>query len=147
VSDPFNPLIANVRAIRAAGIASLGGTGTARGLARLYAACISEVDDLPRLLSSATVAAVAQIQAAGQDLVLGVPSRYGIVFQKPDDRLWYGSHAAFGHDGAGGAIGVADPWHDLAYGYGPRRMSSPAEPIPRAEPRPHHPALPTESRP
>lgn len=125
VSDPFDPLPANVPAVRAAGVASVGGTGSARGLARLYASCISEVDGSPRLLSEATVAAVAQIQSVGTDLVLGIPSRFAVVFQKPDDRLRYGSHQAFGHDGAGGAIGVADPWHGLAYGYVVRRMPVP----------------------
>jgi hypothetical protein len=37
----------------------------------------------------------------------------------------YGSHQAFGHDGAGGSIGIADPWHGTAYAWIPRRMSFP----------------------
>ncbi|MEQ3552675.1 serine hydrolase domain-containing protein [Pseudonocardia nematodicida] len=125
VSAPLDVLIPNVRRGRAAGQSSAGGVGSARGLARLYASCIGEVDGAPRLLSPETVAAVSQIQAAGPDIVLGLPVRYGIIFQKPDDRLRIGSHQAFGHDGAGGALGVADPWHDLAYGYVPRRMTTP----------------------
>ena len=123
VHDPNN--LGNVRAFRAAGMPAAGGVGSARGLARLYASSITEVDGAPRLLTPETVAAMAQIQTVGVDLVLGLPTRYAIVFQKPDDRLWYGSHQAFGHDGACGAIGVADPWHDLAYGYIPRRRSYP----------------------
>jgi CubicO group peptidase (beta-lactamase class C family) len=119
----FDPLMTNVPAVRAAGLAAGGGTGSARGLARLYATCTSEVDGMPRLMSPETVALVTQIHSVGHDLVLGIPTRFGIVFQKADERLWYGSHQAFGHDGAGGAMGVADPWHDLAYGYVPRRMS------------------------
>jgi hypothetical protein len=87
--------------------------------------CISEVDGFPRLLTDATIARVAQIQAAGEDLVLRATTRYGIVFQKADDRVAYGSHQAFGHDGAGGAIGIADPWHGLSYAWIPRRMSFP----------------------
>src|SRR3569833_886133 len=112
-------------ATRRAGHAAVGGAGSARGMARHYAGCIDEVDGMPRLLTPETVAAMTQIQTVGEDLVLGLPTRYAIVFQKSDDRLWYGSHQAFGHDGAGGAIGVADPWHHLAYGYIPRRMSFP----------------------
>jgi CubicO group peptidase (beta-lactamase class C family) len=115
----------NIRAFRASGQAAAAGVGSARGLARLYAMCIGEVDGFPRLLTAATVARVTQIQTAGEDLVLGVPTRYGIVFQKPDDRLPYGSHQAFGHDGAGGSIGIADPWHGLSYAWIPRRMSFP----------------------
>ena len=130
-SDPFNPPLSNLRAVRAAGLTAAGGTGSARGLARLYAGCISEVDGMPRLLSRETVDRVAQIQVVGNDMVLPAATRFGIVFQKPDDRLWCGSHQAFGHDGAGGAIGFADPWHDMAYGYVPRRMSIPGGADPR----------------
>jgi len=68
---------------------------------------------------------VTQIQTVGEDLILRCPTRYGIVFQKADDRLPFGSHQAFGHDGAGGSVGVADPWYDLAYSWIPRRMSFP----------------------
>jgi CubicO group peptidase (beta-lactamase class C family) len=124
-------LLPNIRAVRAAGVAAVGGTGSARGLARLYAACISEVDGQPRLLSEQTVAAMSQIQTTGPDLVLGIPTRFAVVFQKPDERLRIGSHQAFGHDGAGGVIGVADPWHGLAYGYVPRRMTVPGGADPR----------------
>lgn len=30
-----------------------------------------------------------------------------------------------GHDGAGGSVGVADPWYGIAYAWIPRRMSFP----------------------
>jgi len=119
-------LLPNIRAYRASGQAATAGVGSARGLARLYAMCIGEVDGFPRLLTEDTVARVTQIQTAGEDLVLRVPSRFGIVFQKADDRLTYGSHQAFGHDGAGGSIGIADPWHGLSYAWIPRRMSFPS---------------------
>jgi len=115
----------NIPAFRASGQAAAAGVGSARGLARLYAMCIGEVDGLPRLLTDATIAQVGQVQTVGDDLVLRFPTRYAIVFQKPDDRLRYGSHQAFGHDGAGGSIGVADPWHGIAYAWIPRRIPSP----------------------
>jgi CubicO group peptidase (beta-lactamase class C family) len=115
----------NFRAVRASGQAAVAGVGSARGLARLYAMCISEVEEYPCLLTDETIAQVTQIQTVGEDLVLQVPTRYGIVFQKADDGLRYGSHQAFGHDGAGGSIGIADPWHGTAYGWIPRRMSFP----------------------
>jgi CubicO group peptidase (beta-lactamase class C family) len=115
----------NVPGFRQSGQAAAAAVCSARGLARLYATCISEVDGLPRLLTPATVAQVTQIQTVGEDLILRCPTRYGIVFQKADDRLPFGSHQAFGHDGAGGSVGVADPWYDLAYSWIPRRMSFP----------------------
>jgi CubicO group peptidase (beta-lactamase class C family) len=118
-------LLPNIRAVRASGQAAVAGVGSARGLARLYAMCISDVDGVPRLLTDDTIARVGQIQTAGEDLVLRFPTRFGIVFQKSDQRAGYGSHQAFGHDGAGGSIGIADPWHGVAYAWIPRRMSFP----------------------
>jgi CubicO group peptidase (beta-lactamase class C family) len=117
--------LSNIRAVRASGQAAVAGVGSARGLARLYAMCIGEVDGFPRLLTDTTIARVTQIQTAGEDLVLRFATRYGIVFQKNDDRVTYGSHQAFGHDGAGGSIGIADPWHGVSYAWIPRRMSFP----------------------
>ena len=87
--------------------------------------CIGEVDGFPRLLTDDTIARVTQIPTVGEDLVLRVPTRFAVVFEKADDRVPYGSHQAFGHDGAGGSIGIADPWHGLAYAWIPRRMSFP----------------------
>jgi hypothetical protein len=87
--------------------------------------CVSEVDGFPRLLTDHTIAQVTQIQTVGEDLVLSVANRFGIVFQKDDGRVAYGSHQAFGHDGAGGSIGIADPWHGISYAWIPRRMSFP----------------------
>jgi CubicO group peptidase (beta-lactamase class C family) len=123
--DPFNPPISNIRATRAAGQAAVGGAANARGLARLYAGLTQTVDGHPPLLSESTVVAVSQLQVAGTDLVLGLPTRFAIVFQKSDQRLAYGSHRAFGHDGAGGGFGINDPAYGLAFGYVPRRMSDP----------------------
>ena len=88
--------------------------------------CISDVDGLPRLLTDATIAQVTQVQAVGDDLVLRAPTRFAIVFRKADEQLRIGSHQAFGHDGSGGSIGVADPWHGIGYAWIPRRMPLPA---------------------
>jgi len=84
------------------------------------------------LLSPATLDAVTQLQAAGEDLVQRRPTRFAVVFQKPDERLAYGSHRAFGHDGAGGAFAAGDPGRGLAYAYLPRRFASPGGAQPAA---------------
>jgi CubicO group peptidase (beta-lactamase class C family) len=112
VQDPFNPPISNIRATRAAGQAAVGGAANARGLARLYAGLTQSVDGHAPLLSEATVHAVSQLQVAGTDLVLGLPTRFAIVFQKSDQRLAYGSYRAFGHDGAGGGLTT---WRSVMY--------------------------------
>jgi len=121
----------NLVTVRRSGQAAAGAVCSARGLARLYSMCIGEVDGMPRILTPGTVTAVTQIQTVGDDLILRCPTRYAIVFQKSDDRLWFGSHEAFGHDGAGGSVGVADPWHGVAYSWIPRRMSFPGGGDPR----------------
>ena len=123
--EASNEPLPNLPGFRRSGQAAAAAVCSARGLARLYATCVSEVDGMPRLLTPPTVAEVTQIQTVGEDLVLRCPTRYGIVFQKADDRLPFGSHQAFGHDGAGGSVGVADPWYGLAYSWIPRRMSFP----------------------
>jgi CubicO group peptidase (beta-lactamase class C family) len=115
----------NIPGFRASGQAAAAGVASARGLARLYAMCGQEVDGFPPLLTAATIAQVGQIQTVGTDLVLRFPTRYAIVFQKADGRLRYGSHQAFGHDGAGGSIGIADPWHGIAWAWIPRRITFP----------------------
>jgi CubicO group peptidase (beta-lactamase class C family) len=124
-APPSGELLPNIGAFRASGQAAAAGVGSARGLARLYAMCTGEVDGFPRLLTDATIAQVTQIQTVGEDLVLRTPTRFGIVFRKADDQLTIGSHQAFGHDGAGGSIAVADPWHGIAWAWIPRRMSFP----------------------
>ncbi|MCW3492685.1 serine hydrolase domain-containing protein [Microbacterium sp. SSM24] len=129
--DPFDPPLANLRAARAAGHAAVGGAASARGLARLYAAITEDIDGRGPLVSSATVAEMSQLQVAAVDLVLGLPARYAVVWQKADERLAYGSHRAFGHDGAGGAFGVADPEFRLAVGYVPSRLTEPGGADPR----------------
>jgi CubicO group peptidase (beta-lactamase class C family) len=109
--------------VRRAGPAAIGGVGSARGLARLYA------DALPTspnpIASAATFRAMAQQRSWGQDRTLNVPNCFGAVFMLPQPRMPFGSVGAFGHDGAGGALAFADPRSDLAFGYVPVPMQYP----------------------
>ncbi|MFE4198669.1 serine hydrolase domain-containing protein [Paenarthrobacter sp. NPDC056912] len=120
----------NRREVRAAGPAGAGGVSSARGLARLYAAALGHIGD--RLLSEATIEAMSQVQIWGRDLVLGFERSLGVVFMKPDQRMNFGSYRAFGHDGAGGALGFADPEYDLGFGYVPYPLQYPGGADPRA---------------
>lgn len=118
--DPFTP---NLRRMRAAGQAAIGGVGSARGIAAVYAAgldCATE-----SLLDAPTRSAVTQEHVSGVDRVLGVEAAFAIGFMKPTRRVDFGSYLAFGHDGAGGALGFADPLYDLAFGYLPFPMVPP----------------------
>ncbi|WP_262057714.1 serine hydrolase domain-containing protein [Streptomyces sp. STR69] len=114
----------NERVIRAKGPASVGGVASARGLAGLYAAAISEVDGRAPLLKQDTVAEFGQIHSVGYDLVTGTHRSYGLGFQATAD-TWYSflSAGAIGHSGAAGSQAFADPRTGLAYGYTRRRFA------------------------
>ena len=124
-SDTLLPssLSPNQRAVRAAGSAAIGGVGSARGLAQLYAAAIGLIGG--PILDDETIGQMAQQHSWGHDRVLNVQSCFGIVFMKPQPRLEFGSYQAFGHDGAGGAMGFADPMHNMSFGYIPMPMQFP----------------------
>jgi CubicO group peptidase (beta-lactamase class C family) len=101
---------------QAAEIPSSNGIGTARALARLYAALLGELDGV-RLLDPETVAAATREQAAGQDRVLMVPSRYASGYMLPTTFGPLGGPNSFGHPGRGGSLGYADPDTGTAFGY------------------------------
>jgi CubicO group peptidase (beta-lactamase class C family) len=117
---PYSP---NRREVRAAGPAAVGGIGSARGLAQVYAAAIGLTGDA--LLDFDTLAAMGQQQVWGVDRVLNFPASFGVVFMKPHPGCDFGSYQAFGHDGAGGALGYADPLYGISFGYIPLQMQVP----------------------
>ena len=101
---------------RSAECPSTNAHGTARGVARVYAALINPASKAivdPAALKEATTE-----QVYGQDLVLHRPSRFGLGFQltQPERPIGPGQ-ATFGHFGAGGSLGFADPGSGVAFGY------------------------------
>ncbi|MEU3774848.1 serine hydrolase domain-containing protein [Streptomyces sp. NPDC032472] len=112
---------ANHPRVKALGPASAGGIGTARGVAGLYAAAIGEMDGRPALLDPRTVAEVARPHTPGPDRVTPEADHFGLGFER--------QHAvgprAFGHSGAAGGLGWADPATGVAYGYTRRRFGFP----------------------
>lgn len=116
----------NERLIRAQGPASVGGTGSARGLAGMYAAMISEVDGRTPLLKADTLAEFAQIHSTGYDLVTRAHESFGLGFQATAD-TWHPFLGAgtLGHSGANGVQAFADPHAGIAYGYTRRRFAFP----------------------
>jgi len=109
----------NSPAWRTAEVPSANAHGTARGVARVYAALAAggTLDGTP-VVDAAALAAAATEQVYGQDLVLRRPSRFGLGFQltQPGRPLGPG-RAAFGHFGAGGSLGFCDPESGVAFGY------------------------------
>jgi CubicO group peptidase (beta-lactamase class C family) len=113
----------NTGAWREAVMPSTNGHATAAGIARIYAAlaCGGALDGV-RLLKAETIEAAASEQSCGPDFVLGRPSRFGLGFQltQPERPLGPGPRG-FGHFGAGGSLGFADPDRRLAFGYAMNR--------------------------
>jgi CubicO group peptidase (beta-lactamase class C family) len=99
----------------------------ARSLARLYAACVGEVPGAGgtpvRLLSDETVGRAIERQTDGVDVVLmQMDLQYGLGFNLPGAFLKLGGHRSFGHYGAGGSVGFADPDARLGFAYVMNRM-------------------------
>ncbi|MDQ0756461.1 serine hydrolase domain-containing protein [Arthrobacter sp. B3I4] len=111
----------NHRVIRAGGMSSAGGIGSADGLARLYAAATTGVEKLPAFLTPATIDAMTEEQVWGLDRCSGQDDAFAVVFMKPHPGRDFGSHLAFGHEGVNGALGFADRGYGIGFGYVPRR--------------------------
>lgn len=111
--------IVNSREWRAAEVPSTNGHGNARAVARLYAALAGDGDlDGVHILSPATIEMAIAEQVYAEDQVLQRPTRFGLGFQltMPERRLGPGLRS-FGHFGAGGSLGFADPDAHVAFAY------------------------------
>ncbi|PHQ48663.1 EstA family serine hydrolase [Streptomyces cinnamoneus] len=122
----------NSRAVRAAGPASVGGVGSARGLARMYAAAVSGLDGKAPLLAPRTIAEFSQVHSAGQDLVFGQPNSFALGFAATSQLYRFLGARSFGHSGAAGSQAFADPGAGLAFGYNRRRFAFPGGAAPEA---------------
>ncbi|WMX44902.1 serine hydrolase domain-containing protein [Streptomyces roseicoloratus] len=113
----------NSRAVHAAAPLSGGGVGSARGLARVYAAVAGELDGRPPLLKPEVLAEVSRPHSTGTDLVTGERNAFGLGFVPLATRHPELGTTAVGHSGAPGAQSFADPSRALAYVYARRRFA------------------------
>ena len=126
---------ANARESHAAEIGAANGVTNARGLAGMYAPLANGGG---KLVDGKTLARMAEVSmATHDDATLRIPTRFALGFMKsmdnrrrsvgatlfgPDvDSVIMGS-AAFGHVGAGGSLGFADPVAGLSFGYTMNQM-------------------------
>ncbi len=108
--------------VHAAELPAAGGISDARSIARMYAACIGEVDGT-RLLGPEQVAIATARQTEGPNTVLlDLDLQFGLGFIVPSSLVQLGGPHGFGHFGAGGSAGWADPDAELAFGYVMNRM-------------------------
>jgi len=121
----------NLPEVRASEIPAANGVTNARSLARLYAACVGEVDGV-RVLDEATVQRATVEQSAGRDRVLVVPTRFGLGFMLPSSFSPLLGPSSFGHPGAGGSLGFGDREHGIGFGYVMSKMNAGLSNDPRA---------------
>jgi CubicO group peptidase (beta-lactamase class C family) len=112
----------NSRAMRAAEVPAANGVTDARSIARMYAACVGEVDGV-RLLTPSQVTEATRQRTEGPNFVLlDMDVQFGLGFMVHSSMMPIGSPQSFGHFGAGGSVGWADPDAELAFGYVMNRM-------------------------
>ncbi|MDA8044705.1 MAG: serine hydrolase [Actinomycetota bacterium] len=130
-TDP--PFSFNSPELHAAELPGANGIGTARALARLYAATIGPLDGV-RVLDAATVAGATVERSAGPDAVLGVDTRFGSGFFLPSPFSPLMGPGSFGHAGAGGSLAFADPDAGVGFAYVMNQMQQglAADPRPAA---------------
>lgn len=121
------------RAAHAAEIGAAGGITNARGLAGMYAplACGGSLKGVDLVDRDPLARMSAVSSATGQDATLLAPTRFALGFMKSFDNRRQPpgmqdsvilSEDAFGHAGAGGSIGFADPRERMSFGYTMNKM-------------------------
>jgi len=119
-------VLGNDPRVRALGPASSGGVGNARGVAGMYAAAISTVDGRAPLLTRETAALFGGLRTPGPDLVTGGSDHFGLGFEYLAGRHPFLGENCFGHSGAAGWLGFADPASGVAYACTRRRFAFPS---------------------
>jgi CubicO group peptidase (beta-lactamase class C family) len=107
-------------------IPSGGGVGSARGLAGAYSVFANggrELGLTQDTLERLAAPAVLPSQGAHDECMKG-DSAFAYGFMKPNATISFGSPSAYGHPGAGGAMGYADPETGLAWAYVTNRMGT-----------------------
>ncbi|HXR36082.1 MAG TPA: serine hydrolase domain-containing protein [Candidatus Binataceae bacterium] len=116
----------NSRAWRGAQVPAANGHTNARALARFYGALArgGELEGV-RVLSPAQIERCYAEQSNGIDAVASVPMRFGLGYRLTQPAARYGPNPrTFGHTGAGGSLGFADPDARIGFGYTMNQMGS-----------------------
>ena len=118
--DPEKGMEANTKKWRNAEIPAANGHGTARAIAKIYGVLANGGSrDGVHVLKPETIEMARQTQSDGRDLVLGgIHSRFGLGFMLGTEHINMGpSEGSFGHGGAGGSLGFADPDNKVSLGF------------------------------
>jgi CubicO group peptidase (beta-lactamase class C family) len=125
LNPPSMALGPNVPEWRRAEIPGANGHASARGVARIYGALARGEQEGVRVLSREGIERCREEQSCGQDRVLQISTRVGQGFMLSQDAplAAFGPNpGSFGHPGAGGSVGFADPEARVGFGYVMNRM-------------------------
>jgi CubicO group peptidase (beta-lactamase class C family) len=129
----------NRPAWHAAEVPAANGITNATSLSRLYAGIIGTVDGGPAqpILTKDQVDTARTVRTFGADQVfasIGFPmeQKIGLGFWVSNPYAPFGAEGSFGHTGAGGSYGFADPENNLAVGYVMNKMAGAAAGDPRS---------------
>lgn len=115
------------------GLVSVGGLGTASALARICSAAVTPTRG-QRLLTDRGIALLTRERSRGPGAMDAADSgpfhRWGTGVQLSSEKLPLLSGHSFGHNGAGGQTGFADPRYRIGFGYLTNRMQ-PKSNVPR----------------
>jgi len=120
----MRPGLVNTREWRAAEIPAANGHTTAHSLAKLYGTLArgGELDGV-RVMSKEQVAQCSIEQSSGPDALLIINTRFSLGFMMSQPGASLGPNAkSFGHPGAGGSLGYADPEAKIGFGYTMNKM-------------------------
>lgn len=125
VGAAFDPTeMANHPGIRATCMPAANMMASARAIARVYASLIGEGVDGVRLLTPRRVEIATKVQRWAHDHTLETERGFGLGYFLGSSLPGMGVRdTTFGHDGFGGAIGFADPEHELAFAMTKTRMT------------------------
>ena len=98
----------------------------------MYASLIGDVDGI-RLFDDATLKTATEEQRNGPDRILFNSSRFALGYWLDCALFRMIGPSSFGHPGAGGSMGFADPELELAFGYVPNRSAIGLTGDPRSE--------------
>jgi len=136
-----NPVIrpykdASSYAWRKAEIAAANGQANARGIARIYGALANggQIDGI-RIISrkGIEIATVEEVDGSRPNLVTGRVMRFARGFGLNVEENYGPNPNAFGHSGAGGSVGFADPEANIGVGYAMNQMQVNENDEPRAQ--------------
>lgn len=115
--NPYTPhVLFNDPAVQRCEIPAVNGIGDAHSLARLYASMIGPVGGT-RTLSEPSIEELRRSERRRHDTVLLMETAWALGFTRRCQLAPMGGPDCFGHPGAGGSIGFADPRAGLALGY------------------------------